>query len=223
MKNIAIVINARLQSTRCPKKHIRDLGGTTLIDECLKKVESLQGVEEKYLATVEEELIAKLGSYFTINHLSRQHESITKGQVPFEIAFKHYEKANSDYIMIINPCQPLIDPKEYQKAIDWFKKVEHSGAVSVVKKRNYFFSEDGSPANFDMSSRLCSRSGPAMLVCSHSFMFFKKQYFIDNGVLWPNVFGDPFPYVIPDENLFDVDTNEDFNILKKIIGERSGV
>ena len=57
MKTIAVVVNARLKSTRCPLKHIRKLADTTLIDECLKKINNLDGVEEKYLAAYDQELI----------------------------------------------------------------------------------------------------------------------------------------------------------------------
>ena len=63
VKTISIVINARVKSSRCPQKHIRDLSGTTLIDECLKKVNELTGVEEIYLAAGDKELIEKLKNY----------------------------------------------------------------------------------------------------------------------------------------------------------------
>ena len=51
MKSIAVIIHARRQSTRCPDKHLRDLGdGNTLIDIAINNVNKLQNVEEKYLA-----------------------------------------------------------------------------------------------------------------------------------------------------------------------------
>ena len=47
-KSIAVIIHARRQSTRCPDKHLRDLGdGNTLIDITIENVQNLKNVEEK--------------------------------------------------------------------------------------------------------------------------------------------------------------------------------
>ena len=48
MKTIAGIIHARKQSTRCPNKHLRPLGNTTLIDIALDKLSKLD-LDEKYL------------------------------------------------------------------------------------------------------------------------------------------------------------------------------
>jgi len=216
-KKIAVVVNARLNSSRCPNKHIRDLAGTTLIDECLKKVDLLEGIQKKYLATGDELLIEKLKKYSSVELLTRKKESYVKGQIPFRAAFEHYSRVKADYVMIINPCQPLVPVEVYQKAINWFSKCEKQGAISVVKERNYFFFEDGEIANFDKSSRLCSVSGPAMLRCTHTFMFFNKKFFVNHGSLWPNVLGDPYPFEIPNNGLYDIDTEENFLIASNMM------
>ena len=55
MKTLAVVIHARLESTRVPKKHLRDLGdGKTLIDVAINNISKLKNVEEKYLAVYEQ-------------------------------------------------------------------------------------------------------------------------------------------------------------------------
>ena len=43
MKSIAVIIHARMKSTRCPQKHLRDLGdGNTILDIALHKVSDLK-------------------------------------------------------------------------------------------------------------------------------------------------------------------------------------
>ena len=43
MKTLAVVIHARLESTRVPKKHLRDLGdGKTLIDVAINNISKLK-------------------------------------------------------------------------------------------------------------------------------------------------------------------------------------
>lgn len=221
MKTIAVVINARLESTRCPRKHVRDLEGTTIIDICLEKVNKLKNVEEKYLAAYEKELFDKLKGYKTIKHLNRKYDSVKKGQAPIDVAFRHYKEVKSDYIMIFNPCQPFVDLEVYQKAIDWFKKTPYVGATSVVEEKNFFFWSDGSPANFKTDSKLSTQFGPSMLASCHTFHFFNKDYFIKTKNLWTNSANNPHPYKIPNENLMDVDTEEDFATVKAIMRERN--
>ena len=56
MKTIAVVIHARTDSTRCPNKHLRNLGdGNTLIDIAIDNLSKLKNVEEKYLAVYDKE------------------------------------------------------------------------------------------------------------------------------------------------------------------------
>ena len=54
MKTLAGIIHARKDSTRCPNKHLRPLGNTTLIDIALENLSKLD-VDEKYLAVYDQE------------------------------------------------------------------------------------------------------------------------------------------------------------------------
>ena len=49
MKTIAGIIHARKDSTRCPNKHLRPLGNTTLIDVALDKLSQLNLDEKKFI------------------------------------------------------------------------------------------------------------------------------------------------------------------------------
>lgn len=221
MKSLAIIINARLESSRCPNKHIRDMGGTTMIDECLKKVERIVGVKEKYLAVFEPELFDKLTNYTTISLLKRKYDAVKYGQAPYNVAFRHYANVSSDYILTINPCQPFVSLQVYQDAVDKFKELDCDGAISVVVERTFFFFEDFGRANFKCGDKLSSQFGPAMLRCSHTFFIFKKDYFINHGEIWPNVDGNPYPFIILNKDLFDVNTEDDFIIARELMKHRN--
>ena len=78
MKTLAVVMHARLESTRCPNKHLRDLGGgNTLIDIALQNISKLKNVEEKYLAVYEQELKDRVVDGVEI--LEREYDSVKKG------------------------------------------------------------------------------------------------------------------------------------------------
>ena len=48
-------------------------------------------------------------------------------------------------------------------------------------------------------------------------MFFNKQFFINHDTLWSNTAGSPEPYIIPDNGLYDVDTEENFLIASNMM------
>ena len=67
-----------MESTRCPQKHLRDLGdGNTLLDIALKKVQKLKNVQEKYLAAHEQEIKDRVVDGIEILH--REYKSVAPG------------------------------------------------------------------------------------------------------------------------------------------------
>lgn len=216
MKSIGVVVNARMASTRCPQKHVRMLGDRPVLDYCLEKLNRLTGVEERNLAVHDKELAEMAEKYENVNVLWREADAVTKGTVPFERAFRHYNEINTDYIMIFNPCQPFLPFEAYQGAIDWFHEADYKGAISVKRQKGFFFKEDMSPINLVPGTPLSTQVGIPIYVSTFSFSFFEKKFFKENGRLWPNIEGNPYPYEIPDEGILDIDTEEDFAICKAL-------
>ena len=88
MKSIAVIIHARRQSSRCPDKHLRDLGDkNTLIDIAIENVKKLTNVEEKYLAAYDKELIDKASGKIDI--LLRDYEAVAPGNCHHSIMYDH--------------------------------------------------------------------------------------------------------------------------------------
>lgn len=220
MKSIAVIIHARKQSTRCPNKHLRDLGdGNTLIDIALNKVSTLKNIEEKYLAAYDQELIDKAKN--KVDVLYRDYEAVAPGNAPHNIMYKHLENVKADYIVNYNPCQPFLEVNKLQEIIDWFKASEHSSLITVKKERNFFWDDALTPVNFKPGDRLSTTSGPHLYTATHSLVIYKKQYMLENWQLFPNLPNQPYPYVVDwsDTELVDVDYELDFKIVKALYNE----
>ena len=187
-----------------------------LLDIALKTVRDIENVEEKYLAAAESDIIDRYIPGVQI--LRREHASVAPGNAHHSIMYKHLNEVNSDYICNFNPCQPFLDIKKLQIVIDWFKECKYDSAITVERERNFFWNNDLSPANFKANDRLSTTSGPSLLKATHSLVFFKKQYMLDNWELFSNTAEDPYPYLIdwPEEELIDVDTELDFKLVEKI-------
>ena len=218
MKTIAGIIHARKDSTRCPNKHLRPLGDTTLIDVALDKLSKLE-LDEKYLAVYDQELKDKVIDGVKILH--REYESVAPGNAPHNVMYKHLENVESDYIVNLNPCQPFLKVEELQQVITLFKYSKFGSMITVKKERNFFWDKHQNPINFKPNDRLSTTAGPWVYSATHSLVFYKKQYMLDNWELFSNTKYDPYPFVVnwSDKELLDVDTEIDFKIVESYYGK----
>ena len=216
MKTIAGIIHARKDSTRCPNKHLRPLGNTTLIDIALEKLSKLE-LNEKYLAVYDQELKDKVIDGVKILH--REYDSVAPGNAPHNIMYKHLENVESDYIVNLNPCQPFLQVDKLQQIITLFKYSKIDSMITVKQERNFFWDKDENPINFKPNDRLSTTAGPWVYSATHSLVFYKKQYMLDNWELFPNEKGNPKPFIVDwsEKELLDVDTETDFKIVEEFL------
>ena len=217
MKTIAGIIHARKDSTRCPNKHLRPLGDTTLIDIALDKLSKLE-LDEKYLAVYDQELKDKVIDGVKILH--REYESVAPGNAPHNIMYKHLENVKSDYIVNLNPCQPFLEVDKLQQIITLFKYSNFDSMITAKRERNFYWDDDKNPINFKPNDRLSTTTGPWIDVATHSLVIYKKQYMLDNWELFPNIKDNPYPFVIDwsEKELLDVDTEIDFKLVESYYG-----
>ena len=216
MKTIAGIIHARKDSTRCPNKHLRPLGNTTLIDIALENLSKLD-VDEKYLAVYDQELKDKVIDGVKILH--REYDSVAPGNAHHSIMYRHLEDVQSDYIVNLNPCQPFLKVEELQQIITLFKYSKFESMITVDKERNFFWDKDRNPINFKPNDRLSTTTGPWVYSATHSLVFYKKQYMLDNWELFPNTKHNTYPFEVSwsEKELLDVDTETDFKIVEEFI------
>ena len=217
MKTIAGIIHARKDSTRCPNKHLRPLGNTTLIDIALDKLSKLD-LDEKYLAVYDQELKDKVIDGVKILH--REYESVAPGNAPHNVMYKHLENVESDYIVNLNPCQPFLKVDKLQQIITLFKYSNFDSMITAKQERNFYWDDDKNPINFKPNDRLSTTTGPWINVATHSLVIYKKQYMLDNWELFPNTKHNPYPFIVDwsEKELLDVDTEIDFKLVESYYG-----
>ena len=182
MKTIAGIIHARKDSTRCPNKHLRQLGNTTLIDVALEKLSKLN-VDEKYLAVYDQELKDKVIDGVKILH--RDYDSVAPGNCHHSVYYKHLNNVESDYIVNLNPCQPFLEVDKLQQVITLFKYSKFDSMITVKKERNFFWDKHQNPINFKPNDRLSTTAGPWVYSATHSLVFYEKNYMLTEWELFP--------------------------------------
>jgi CMP-N-acetylneuraminic acid synthetase len=210
MKTISAVINARLQSTRVPKKLIRKFGHTSLIEIALEKLNKMEFFDARFLAVADKELEKIGANYQYVNILRRKKESVLKGVNPQKITFAHYKEIPSEYIFVFNPCLPMIRIETIKMAYDYFQKHNFPSYTSVVPTGDWVFDSLGNAVTNTNPTNLTTNKDVQFYKAAHAFHIIKKSIFVEKGYHWTFNQNDPHMINISTDEHIDVDTMIDF-------------
>lgn len=216
MRNICSIINARVASTRCPRKLVRNFCGTTLLDIALSKMSQLS-LQEKYIAAGDEEIIEIAKKYNEIKILYRDKDAISAGEHHHSVSFRHYGLVNSDYILVFNPCLPSSKIDTYQNAISFFDRSTNSKTLtSVIKMNDIFFDENSKCFTLNDNNHISSKTTKPIYKMAHMFHFFNKKSFLETGKFWDYSLHNPDFLEVDKYDCFDIDDEEDFTFCEKL-------
>ena len=211
-RNVGICINARVLSSRCPRKLIRAFAGTTLLDIALSKLSKIN-VPEKCIAAGDDEIIDIYEKYsMNIKLLKRLPDAIASGEHPHSVSFRHYNDMESDFILIMNPCLPFTTAETYEKAIEYFiSDVKLKSLTSVLTMKDIFFDDRGTVITLPDINHVSSTTSKVLYKMAHIFHIINKHYFMKEGKVWSYEQNDPAFLNVLGKECFDIDNEEEFS------------
>lgn len=213
----SVVINARVDSTRLPRKLLRTFNGTTLLDIALEKISNLD-VPFKFLAACEIDIIDIYRKYDSdIYLLNRSSASVQKGRLSQHITFAHYRDIPTDYIMVINPCAPFVKLETYQSALIDFGERQAKTMTSAKEHTNIFVDGNFDPIN-PHGKVVSSQGNKTIYEMSHLFHIFNKEFFLKEGYFWTYSRNDPYYFIVDKSESCDIDDLLDFRISECLHG-----
>jgi CMP-N-acetylneuraminic acid synthetase len=136
---VCIIINARLGSTRVPKKMGRPFGNSTLLDILAKKLEKSTVINPKdvYFSLYEDELKDIINKYnFNIYHRSKESAFAETGMTT---VFEWWNKLDYDKYFLLSACHPFLTIETIDEFYKNIIKNDRKGLFGVVKRKNYFW------------------------------------------------------------------------------------
>ena len=123
IKDICVIVQARLSSERCSRKMIRPFAGSNLVEICLKKLKQSEVFDQSdiYLSAYDKELV-DVAEKNNINVFHRSEHSANWDGRPGEKLGGIYEWWNKlpyKYVVLVNACTPLLKIK----TIDGFVQI----------------------------------------------------------------------------------------------------
>lgn len=210
---IAIWSCARISSSRCKKKMIRNFAGTTLTDIFLKKLNKLNKYYDVFFAG-HEKIFKKKCEVNQIPFVQRN-ELSTIIDEPAAKIYHFLKEQNYDYFLQVNACMPFLKVETIKNFLLLCKKIKNP-CFSVFKINNYFLSKENKAYNFKKNLlTINTKNVQYVKEFAHALYFFKKDYFVKNGWYWN---WNKLKYINIPKNLetLDIDTEQDFILAEKI-------
>lgn len=212
MTTVSVLINARTKSSRLPRKLVLPFASTTLIDVALDKLDRMDFFAHRYFAVAEPELREKAVGYRNIEILDRDPDAVLPGYNDHRKVFAHYARVESDYIMWLNPCHPLLSLDTLRRAVDHVLATEHNSYTSVISTTDWIFDEQGNPLTNTHATMLSTAHSQKFFKVAHAFHVIRKDFFLKDYQYWTLTQNDPALIEIPEEESYDVNTAMEFEI-----------
>jgi len=217
IKDISIILNVRVTSTRCRNKMLRPFAGSTLVDICLGKMHELSHLDVFYGAH-EDELLDKAKNYSFLKVFRRSYES-AHSQKDASKVFEILNHISAKWVLWINPCMPFLKMDTVLNALDTFLNIENSSLTSVKKMQGWFFDMEGKPLT-NKENNIATQDSDYLYEAAHAFHIYERRYLLEKGAYWGDSPNNPYLFEIPDDENIDIDTEPEFKYAEMIYLDR---
>lgn len=221
MKNIndiCFIIQARLNSERVPGKMIRKFNDSTLVDIAIQKLIDSDAPNNQIYLSVHESQLIDIGKKYPINIYQRSYESanIDNG---IQTLFEWWDKLPYKYIIMISACNPLLKVETINSFINAFINNDTDGMFSVIAKKNYFWSIDGTMINAwpEGQDLLNTKAVETTYEAAHC-LYASRMDSIGKGK-WCGSWlekHDPTLFEVPELETFDIDYEWQFKVAEQL-------
>lgn len=216
---IGIFIPGRLSSERLPNKLLLPLNdkGDTLWSIACKKLNSLPDKFVKVALCSDDKLIEEAEKYYNLRVVKRDTKT-SKAEGPMSFIFKDLKEVEDvTHWMFLNPCLALLKADTIKDVLKTFEKNPFTFATSVKKYQNWLFTVQADQITPIDYNTLSTKEIKDLYQAAHAFHIFKKEFLFteDKNSLMKGQKTSLF--IIPDDELVDVDTPEDYKYLKYLI------
>ena len=143
IKDVLVIIQARLDSQRVPQKMIKPFNGTNLFEIAIKKVlnSNLIPKDNFYVSICEPELI-EIANKHNVNIYNRSEES-ANAESSLQKIYEWHDKLPFKYVIKVNGCSPLLKIETIDKFIQQFIEQEEENLFGVIETKDYYWNKEG--------------------------------------------------------------------------------
>jgi CMP-N-acetylneuraminic acid synthetase len=212
MRNkITAFVPIKLNSSRLPSKNILNLGGKPMCQYIFEALLQLNDIDEIYVYCSDEAIKKYLPK--NIKFLKRDKSLdgyLVKGK---DIYAEFIKTVDSEYYLLCHTTSPFLTSESIQEGINAVLSNNFDSSFAAEKVSTFTWYEN-KPLNYLLDNIPRTQDIKPVMLETSGFYLFKKEIFTEKG----RRIGD-HPHIVELNNIeaIDIDTQEDFNLAKKII------
>lgn len=209
--SISIVFQVRTQSERCPEKVIRDFyKGKSLTEIAVEKFANRNNV---FIAG-RDERFRKMAQQYHVGYIERSMRSIM-GETADDCD-EYIKDIPGDYVCVINVCVAFLMAQTVDDAITQFMNSPAGTLFPTRETRDIIFDASGMPINKD-ALILNSKFREPHFTIANGFIIYTRKAYLDTQMIFDKYTpGDPMLFPISERECLDIDTEEQFALVKLI-------
>jgi len=217
IKDVAVVIQARLSSQRCPRKMIRPFSDTTLMDLCIQKLVSSNIPNENIWVSVYEPELIELCKKYPVNIFHRSEASAMSEGTPMTEIYEWWNKIPQKYVVMVNACAPFLKTETIENFYNDFCNIENNGMFGVIEKKNYYWDENDMMLTQVTEAVMNTKTAKVIKEAAHC-LYASSTESIGDGI-WMGRFNFPGEiklWSMNESEIFDIDYEWQFRAYEKL-------
>jgi len=217
IKDVCVIVQARLSSQRCPNKMIRPFADTTLTDLCIEKLLNSKVIpKENIVLSVHEPELVAIGEKHGVNIFRRSKKSaFWDGGEGSHIKdmYEWWDKIPFKYTVFVNACAPMLRTQTIDNFFVSYMNSESDGMFAVLPKKNYFWNSSGEMINEWPAREPCMNTKAVEKTFEAAHCLYASRLNTIGHGIWMgdfNVPGDIELVEMPEADAFDVDYEWEF-------------
>lgn len=211
---VTAVVPVRSGSQRVPNKNLRPFGQSSLLEEKLKLLKTVRGIDRLVVSSDSEEMLAVAERLGVETH--RRSDYHASSNVPnYEFWTNLAEEiVDTEYFMLANCVAPFIRRESYESMIDHLGVDGCDSVASVEAVRDFIWDNRTKTAvNYDGSKAPNSQDLPDLVKLTFGVCLLKT----DDLIRKSNILGDsPYFYRLSQLEALDIDTPFDFEVARRL-------
>jgi len=222
-EEVAVIVQARLSSERCPQKMIRPFAGSTLTEVMTRKILNSKVIpRENFYLSVHEPELKEIGHRLEVNVFDRSERSALWDGGPdshIKDMYEWHNKIPFKYVVLISACTPMLENDTIDRFFKAYLNTKSDGLFAVVEKKNYFWNKEGVMISKwpETEAAMNTKAVEITYEAAHC-LYAGKLEKIEKGI-WMGDFqkpGDIELFPISENEIYDVDYEWQFPIVESI-------
>tara|TARA_R110002124_G_scaffold286352_1_gene467047 strand:- start:41 stop:721 length:681 start_codon:yes stop_codon:yes gene_type:complete len=218
IKDICILVQARLGSTRVPRKMIRSFAHSNLVEILFKKLKksSIIPVENVYFSAWDSEL-KSLAHKHGIGIHHRTEASAKSEGIKLQELFDWHDKLPHKYVIMVSACNPLLNIETIDSFVEHFLTSGKENCFAVFEKRTYYWDKEGNNLT-DWKSLTSMNTKFVDPIYEAAHCLYASRLDIIGDGFWMNTKSPPELdlFVVSEIESFDIDYEWQFEVAEKL-------